>query len=179
MQVLRQGSLVQYQLRNVWVWRALFLARSNVRGVSELTCVELFLRILKSFLAVSRYARMEVKANQDSTEREGNGGNSLSLGGAGSMCKVLVNSPRGKWHKESQSPLPCFFLDASGERGVVSFCEWPGGAKPLRHWSDLRGRVRGPCVSVEPWCVCVAGLACLAFSTGGRTSGIVRVPGPR
>ena len=27
-------------------------------------------------------------------------------------------------------------------------------------------------------CVCVAGLACLAFSTGGRTSGIVRVPGP-
>ena len=97
---------------------------------------------------------METKANEDSTEREGKGVNNLSWEVAGSMCEVLVNSPRGRWRKESQSPLPCFFLDAPEE--FVSSCEWPGGAKPLRHWSDLRGGVRGPGVSVEPWGVCAS-----------------------
>ena len=48
--------------------------RDVTRGVSELICVELFLWILKPFLAVSRYARMEAKANQDSTERESKDG---------------------------------------------------------------------------------------------------------
>ena len=47
-----------------------FLARCDVRGVSELICVELFFWILKPFLAVSRYARTEAKADQDSTARE-------------------------------------------------------------------------------------------------------------
>ena len=36
---------------------------------------------------------------------------SLSLGIA-PCAKFFVNSPRGRWHKDSRSPLPCFFLDA-------------------------------------------------------------------
>ena len=135
----------------------LLLGRCEVCGMGELICVKLILRILKPFLAVSRYARVETKVNEDSTEREGKGVNSLSLGVASSMCEDLVNSPRGRWHKESRSPMPCFFLDAPEE--FVSSCEWPGGAT-LRHWSDLRGGVRGPSVSVEPWGVC-ASLTCL------------------
>ena len=138
------------------------------RGVSELTCVELFLWILKPFFAVCRYARMEAKANQDRKRRWGE---QLEFG----CSKVHVHSS-GSTRK---AKVPCPVSSLTHQRVVVSCCEWPGGAKRLRHWSDLRGSVRGPGVSVEPWCVCVACVACLAFSTGGRTSGTVRVPGPK
>ena len=65
---------LRFQLQTAWGWcAALFLARCDVRGVSELICVELFLWVLKPFLTVSRYACMETEASQDSTEREGKG----------------------------------------------------------------------------------------------------------
>ena len=76
---------------------AFYLARCEVCGVGELICVKLFW-ILKRFLAVSRHTRVEAQADQDGTERECKRENSVSLS---SMCKVLVTSLHGRWHKES------------------------------------------------------------------------------
>ena len=107
---------------------------------------------------------MEAKANQDSTERKGKGEKQPEFGG----CWLHVQSSR------ELTSRPCFFLDAP-EGYVAQVCLSSPGVCASLVW---RGCLR--LVRVLSRVVCVFPLrGGFAFSTGGRTSGNVRVPGPK